>query len=88
MPDLSAEDWQQEMESARAVLRERFPDLKCLRCGEDNFQLRLWPDASLVPGLADETNNRVVELICENCGFQERHVVRLLKSKETLSSDG
>jgi hypothetical protein len=78
MADIPAEEWTKEVEEVRAALRRRFPDLQCLRCRTDNFRFRLWPDESLVPGLASETDNRVVELICENCGFQEKHVVRLL----------
>ncbi|MGA8443827.1 MAG: hypothetical protein WB766_01360 [Roseiarcus sp.] len=78
MADIPAEEWTKEVEEVRAALRRRFPDLHCLRCRTDNFRFRLWPDESLVPGLASETDNRVVELICENCGFQEKHVVRLL----------
>jgi hypothetical protein len=78
MADVSPEAWTKEVEEARAALRRRFPDLRCLRCGTDNFLFRLWPDESLVPGLASESDNRVVELICRNCGFQEKHVVRLL----------
>ena len=78
MADIPAEEWTKEVEEVRAALRRRFPDLHCLRCRTDNFRFRLWPDESLAPGLASETDNRVVELICENCGFQEKHVVRLL----------
>jgi hypothetical protein len=59
-------------------LRSRFDPLQCLRCKTDNFLVRMWPDASLVPGIADSASNRIVELICENCGFQEKHVVKLL----------
>jgi len=73
-----AEQWQEDSGIARAALRERFPNLRCLRCAEDHFSLRVWRDESIVPALADETNNRMVELICENCGLQERHVVNLL----------
>ena len=78
MTDAAAEGWTQEVEDARAALLRRFPELRCLRCGADNFFFRLWPDETLVPGLASESDNRVVELICRSCGFQEKHVVRLL----------
>jgi predicted nucleic-acid-binding Zn-ribbon protein len=81
MNEISAVDWKREMDDARALMQERFPDLACLRCRKDKFFLRIWPDQSLVPGLADASNNRVVELICENCGFQEKHVVNLLAPK-------
>jgi hypothetical protein len=80
--DIAPEAWQKEMENARAALRKRFPDLHCLRCGSDHFLVRMWPDESLVPGLASDADNRVVELICESCGFQEKHVVRLLAASE------
>jgi len=83
MADVSPEAWTKEVEEARDALRRRFPDLRCLRCGTDNFLFRLWPDASLVPGLASETDNRVVEIICENCGFQEKHVVKLLAASDS-----
>jgi ribosomal protein L37E len=82
MSDIAPEAWQKEMESARAALRTRFPHLRCLRCDSDNFLVRMWPDESLVPGLASNADNRVVELICESCGFQEKHVVRLLAASE------
>jgi len=75
---VEADIWRQDVDIAREALRERFPDLTCLRCGADRFSFRVWRDENLVPGLADETNNRVVEVICDNCGFQERHVVNLL----------
>ena len=78
MDDVSTDQWQKEMEEARTLLKERFNPLHCLRCKADDFFVRMWPDESLVPGLADSKSNRVVELICQNCGFQEKHVVRLL----------
>ena len=83
MADVSPEAWTKEMEDARAALRRRFPDLRCLRCGADDFLVRLWPDASLVPGVASSVDNRVVEIICENCGFQEKHVVKLLAASDS-----
>ena len=78
MGDIAEDTWQKEIEDARAKLGDLFPKLRCLRCHRDKFLLRLWPDESLVPGIASNANNRVIELICENCGFQEKHVVNLL----------
>jgi transcription elongation factor Elf1 len=77
------EAWQKEVEAAKDALQRRFPELTCLRCRSEKFLVRMWPDSSLVPGVASEDNNRVVELVCENCGFQEKHVVRLLEKPET-----
>jgi hypothetical protein len=82
MGDFAPEAWRKEIEDARAALRKRFPNLRCLRCGSDDFLLRMWPDQSLVPGVASDADNRVVELICESCGFQEKHVVRLIAPAE------
>jgi len=83
MSDITAEAWQKEIEDARDALSKRFPDLHCLRCGRDSFLVRMWSDESLVPGVASPSDNRVVELVCENCGFQEKHVVRLLAAETT-----
>jgi predicted nucleic-acid-binding Zn-ribbon protein len=78
-----AEQWSDEVERARSSLQSRFPDLHCLRCGKDKFFMRIWSDDSLVPGLVNEDNDRVLELICENCGYQEKHVVSLLEKSAT-----
>lgn len=83
MADVSPEAWTKEMEDARAALRRGFPDLHCLRCGAEDFLVRMWPDASLVPGVASSVDNRVLEIICQNCGFQEKHVVKLLAASDS-----
>jgi hypothetical protein len=77
--DIALEAWQKEMENAGATLRKRFPDL---RCGAENFLVRMWTDQTVVPGVASDADNRVVEIICESSGLQEKHVVRLLASAE------
>jgi hypothetical protein len=38
--------------------------------------MRVWKEASLSPAFSDD---RVVELICENCGLIEKHLVNGLK---------
>ena len=86
MDDKLTDPWLREMEEARAQLSSRFNPLQCLRCKAENFLLRMWPDETLVPGLADARTNRVVELICQNCGFQEKHVVKLLVQPTTGSA--
>jgi transcription elongation factor Elf1 len=82
MAELDPTIWQRDVDAAKAAINKRFPDLVCLRCGQQKFVLRLWADESLVPGLADADTNRVAELICENCGFQEKHVVNLLRKDD------
>ena len=83
MAELDPVTWQRDIDAAKDALNRRFPELVCLRCGHKKFMLRLWADESLVPGLADSATNRVAELICENCGFQEKHVVSLLRKEDS-----
>ena len=78
MVDVAPEAWTKEVEDARAALRRRMPDLRRLRRDADTFFFRLWPDETFVPGSASESGDRGVELIRRSCGFQEKHVVRLL----------
>ena len=80
MADIAANEWQKEIEEARTALKARFPELRCLRCGVDNFAIRLFRDESLSPGFQSD---RVVELICDNCGFQGKRVVQLLTSADS-----
>jgi hypothetical protein len=70
--------WKGLQKEAREKLDERFPDFKCLRCGSTAFLQRTFPDSSFSPGLADPN---VMELICANCGFLERHVLEGLRGK-------
>lgn len=70
-----SDQWFQSMKETRGVLNRRFPMMKCLRCGKDNFFMRVWDDRSLSPAFAD---TRVMELICSNCGLQEKHVMAQL----------
>jgi ribosomal protein L37E len=71
---------------ARKLIADRFPEFRCVRCGEDNFLLRSYTDSSLVPGLRDP---HLIELICSNCGFQERHVLEGLRGElQKFASNG
>jgi predicted RNA-binding Zn-ribbon protein involved in translation (DUF1610 family) len=72
MSDTSSEQWRRDSKEAQEKLRERFPDFRCSRCGNDNFLMRVWRDNTLQPAFEDD---RVVEYICDNCGLVERHVV-------------
>ena len=67
-----------DFNDARASLDARFPKLRCLRCETDDFLLRVWADTTLQPGLSD---NRIMELTCANCGFQETHMMAGLDKK-------
>ena len=76
--------WSSDLAKARQILHSRFPDLRCLRCGQEKCLLRLWNDTSLVPGLSEPQANNVLELICDNCGYQEKHVITLLEKTEAV----
>jgi hypothetical protein len=69
-----------EFREAHALLRERFPDIRCVRCESDRFIMRVWKDNTLTDTFADA---RMVELVCENCGFVERHLMEGLKGDLT-----
>jgi predicted nucleic-acid-binding Zn-ribbon protein len=77
-----ADRWSEDVEKALSALRSRFPELTCLRCRSDKFYMRVWSDNSLVPGIATVENNQVLELICQGCGYQEKHIVKLLEQPE------
>ena len=79
---MSDDSWSADFEKARGILKARFPDLCCLRCGKDKFLMRLWSDESLSPGLSAPQDNNVLELICDNCGYLEKHVVPILNKTE------
>jgi hypothetical protein len=76
--DSAAQSWNRETQEIREQLRSRFPELRCVRCGEDNYLMRVWRDETLDPALSD---NRIVELICDSCGFIERHSAAGLAGK-------
>ena len=79
---MSDDSWSADFEKARSILKSRFPDLCCLRCGKDKFLMRLWSDESLSFEFSAPHNNNVLELICDNCGYLEKHVVPILNKTE------
>jgi ribosomal protein L37E len=82
-----------ETDDVRQILSEAFPDIRCLRCGHDQFLVVTDIDAlgtghsadsmsvlALHAALAipDSSMRPVVTLACERCGHLEHHVTRLL----------
>jgi hypothetical protein len=67
--------WERDFEVVQAAIDRRFRGVKCLRCQGKSFGLRLFHDASLVPAFSQIGENNVAELICDTCGFMERHVI-------------
>ncbi len=77
MDSSETNEWRGVVKTVRDALTARLGDHPCLRCKHNNFMLRLFNDNNLKVGLGDD---RIAELICENCGFMERHSVGVLLS--------
>lgn len=65
-------------EELQTLIKESFPNLKCLRCGHDEFYL-----GQVVVGdntwLSDEVTSEVARLVCRRCGNMEQHSVSVLQ---------
>ena len=54
------------------LIREAFPEMKCLRCNHDNFYI--------LPNMQNAMFNLgVVVIACTRCGFVEQHLIGMLK---------
>jgi len=42
MTEASVDTWLKDSAEAREKLRERFPNFRCVRCGNDNFLMQVW----------------------------------------------
>jgi predicted RNA-binding Zn-ribbon protein involved in translation (DUF1610 family) len=73
------DQWRKDTDEVRELVRLRFPNFSCPRCGKDNFLMRVWRDSELQPAFEDD---RVVEYICDNCGLIERHLVDRLADRK------
>jgi len=82
------QDWLKQHEELKAAFNRRFPDLSCLRCHSDRFSLRRYTDAGYFAIPAPGTTPNVAELICESCGFLERHLVHNLLKHDPGRTDG
>jgi len=70
MPRLDDEDL--ALEQAKGAVDSAFPDLRCLRCGNDAFTLRLLTNSAFLNA------HRHVELTCERCGKIETYDLSFL----------
>ena len=70
------------------LVNASFPDLRCLRCGSDQFYVTDDPStASLkevrlllgMPTVSDDALGAVVTLACRRCGHIEQHLTDLLQ---------
>jgi len=77
------------------LVNTSFPNLRCLRCGNEQFYVTDDPAAAglrevrRLLGLADEAPNSlrpVVTLACRRCGHVEQHLTDLLdKAKKPIT---
>jgi len=72
------------------LLRAAFPDMRCLRCGHDDFRLL---DAPVYTGRLSTREHRIglihfhpfpraVVLVCQSCGMTEQHDLDILEKAE------
>jgi predicted nucleic-acid-binding Zn-ribbon protein len=54
------------------LVRESFPDLRCLRCTHDNFYI--------LPSVDGHDHFGTIAIACQRCGFVETHLIGLLRS--------
>jgi predicted nucleic-acid-binding Zn-ribbon protein len=90
MSDLTDDSSFQEL---KGLVNASFPELRCLRCGNEQFYLTSDIDAlgtgqpnsysriSLHTLLRDP-DNPVITLACTRCGFIEHHMTGVMKSAE------
>jgi predicted nucleic-acid-binding Zn-ribbon protein len=97
------DDGSAEFEELKRLVDEAFPNLRCLRCGNESFLLASdvdalgtgRPDRSSVLKLQaqlESPRTPVLTLACTRCGFIEHHVVGALarapKPIESQVADG
>jgi predicted nucleic-acid-binding Zn-ribbon protein len=75
-----------EFETLRDLVREAFPDLRCLRCGSDDFFLKGMLDnlgtGEFIEGKplsSTQDYEQALRLVCQRCGFVEHHSVQVLQ---------
>ena len=56
------------------LVREAFPDLRCLRCGHDSFAI--FPNIKELAGLG------VIMMACDRCGHVEQHLIGSLREAQ------
>jgi ribosomal protein L37E len=80
---------QDVLDEGANLLREAFPDIRCLRCGHESFRLVDSPlftrsvsrDFKIGPVHFNPYPQSVV-LICERCGMTEQHAMDFLRKAD------
>ncbi len=78
------------LDEGEELLRQAFPDIRCLRCGHENFTLveapaytgRLLRRGVHIGGVSFNPFPQTVALICERCGFVEQYALDYLRKAQ------
>jgi predicted nucleic-acid-binding Zn-ribbon protein len=91
MPDTSENE--SGFEELKGLVNASFPELRCLRCGNEQFFLTSDIDAlgTGKPGslskislhtLLSDPENPVITLACTRCGYLEHHMTGIMRRAE------
>lgn len=86
-------EYEGKFEELKELVNASFPDLRCLRCGNDGFYLTSDIDALgtgtpnsysriALHSLLSDPENPVVTLACRRCGYLEHHMTGVLRAAE------
>ena len=66
------------------LVKASFPELRCLRCGHDQFYLAEEgiDGFLLLHQIIDDKLRPVITLACTRCGYLERHLTGILRKAE------
>ena len=82
------DNWTEELDEVKAAINRRFPNMKCLRCGNEAFGLRIFADDSFKTIEPTKRGHQLAEFICSSCGMIERHYIGYLIQKTDDGSNG
>jgi ribosomal protein L37E len=74
----AAVDVDRRSEEYIQLVRACFPEIQCLRCGDDEFLI--FPNITGPSGLNSNTNLGAVTLACSRCGHLEQHLLGRLRT--------
>jgi len=87
-----------DLDAAAALIKQAFPDIRCLRCGHDSFVLadppvytnRLLGEERRIGPIVFFPRPKAVELVCNRCGMTETHALKYLEEadKPIRTKDG
>lgn len=91
MSDLTEDD--RTFEDLKGLVNASFPELRCLRCGNEQFYMTSDIDALgtgtpnsysriSLHSLLSDPENPVITLACTRCGYLEHHMTGIMRRAE------